>query len=300
MNNWLFFALLAPLLWAVTNVADGALRRHFVKSDLSLTWITAVTRLPIVILFFLIAGIEIPNSYVVLFMLFGGIIWTFPMYFYYKAIGKEDPSRIALLLQLVPLFTLLIAFFALNERLVGMQVIAFVLLIAGGTFAALKRLKGVWSFSSAFFLIALACFMWASSDVIFKKFEVAFSSFLSAFAIYFLGSFLVSLFIFSLPHGRTKVIKHFSNLPLRAWIMVAATVIAGVCGSLSFAYALTLGKASLTSVMLGIQPLFVIGLGAFLSLFIKEIRKEDLSKQALLLKGVSFVLILIGLMFLEF
>jgi len=298
MNNWLLFALLGPLLWAVTNVADGALRSHFIKNDIALTWMTAVTRLPIVILFFLIAGIHMPDLTTVLLMFSGGVLWTLPMYFYYKAIEKEDPSRIALLLQLVPLFTLLIAFFALSERLTGGQGAAFVFLIAGGIFASLKRFEGAWRISSAFLLIALACFFWASSDVIFKKFEPGFPDFLSAFAVYYMGGFLLSFFIFFIPRGYVTVLKRFTGLPLRAWFLIAATVTAGVCGSLSFAYALTLGKASLTAVMMGAQPLFVLGLGAILSLFIKEIRKEDMSGQALILKGVSFALILIGLMFL--
>ena len=299
MNNWLFFALLAPLLWASTNVVDGALRRHFIKNDLALTWMVAITRLPFVLLFFLIGGIEIPSISVILVMFLGGVLWTLPMLFYYKAIGKEDPSRIALLLQLVPLFTLVIAFFALNERLTDIQLIAFVLLIAGGSFAALKRLKGVWHFSSAFFLMTLACLFWASSDVIFKKFETFFSNFFTAFAVYFFGSFMVSFLVFLTPKVNKKVISYFSHLPLRAWVMIVLTVTAGVGGSMSFAYALTLGKASLTSVIIGVQPLFVLILGLILSSIVREIRKEDLSKQALLLKGISFVLILIGLMFLE-
>jgi drug/metabolite transporter (DMT)-like permease len=299
MNNWLFFALLAPLLWAVTNVADSALRRHFIKDELALTWMTAVTRLPIVILFFLLAGVEIPSATIVIIMFIGGVLWTFPMLFYFKAMEKEDPSRIALLLQLVPLFTLLIAYFALSEKLTGMQWIAFALLIIGGSLAAIKRLKGVWHFSNAFFLIAIACFLWASSDVIFKKFEMSFSGFLPAVPIYFTGSFLVSLFIFFLPKVRTKIISRFFHLPLKAWLMIIATTAAGVGGSVTFAYALTLGKASLTSVMIGIQPLYVLILGLLLSPFAKEFHKEDLGKQALLLKGVSFLFVIAGLVFLE-
>jgi drug/metabolite transporter (DMT)-like permease len=300
MNNWLFFALLAPFLWGMANVIDGALRRHFVRSDMALTWMMAFLRLPFVIAFFLAFGIEIPSISVILFMFLAGILWTFPFIFYYKAIEAEDPSRIALLLQLTPLFTLLIAFFAIQETLTANQGIAFILLVIGGAVAATKRLKGAWRLSKAFFLMVLATFLWASSDVLFKKFELSFSSFLTAFAIYFFGSFLVSAILMSYPHGRQKILKHFTKLPVRAWLMIVSTAVVGVGGSMTFAYALTLGKASLTSVIIGIQPLFVLGLGLLLAPFIREIRKEDLSKRALLLKGISFILILIGLVFLEF
>ena len=299
MNIWLLFALLAPLLWGLTNVVDGALRRHFIKSNWALTWMTAITRLPFVILFFLIGGFEIPSISVILVIFLGGVLWTFPMLFYYKSIEKEDPSRIALLLQLVPIFTLAIAFFALSERLTDVQLTAFVLLIIGGSFAALKRLEGVWHFSSAFFWMALACLLWASSDVIFKKFETFFSNFFTAFAVYFFGSFMVSFLVFLTPKINKKVVSYFFRLPLRAWVMIALTATAGVGGSISFAYALTLGKASLTSVIIGAQPLLVLGLGILLTPFVREIQKEDLSRKTLLLKGVSFLFILIGLILLQ-
>ena len=299
MNTWLFFALLAPLLWGLTNVMDGALRRHFVKNDIALTWMMAFLRLPFVIAFFLAFGIEIPSTSVILFMFLAGLLWTFPFIFYYKAIESEDPSRVALLMQLVPLFTLLIAFFTIHETLTANQGIAFIFLIIGGAIAATKRLKGAWHLSKAFFLMVLATFLWANSDVLFKKFETDFSSFLTAFAIYFLGSFLVSVIMMSHPHGRKKILKHFAKLPVRAWLMIISAAVAGVGGSMTFAYALTLGKASLTSVIIGIQPLFVLGIGLLLAPFIREIRREDLSRKDLLLKSVSFFFILIGLILLQ-
>ena len=148
--------------------------------------------------------------------------------------------------------------------------------------------------------MSLACLLWASSDVIFKKFEPAFSGFLNAFAVYFLGSFLVSFIILTMPKRRSEILRHFSNLPMRAWLMIIGTIFGGICGSLSFAYALTLGKASLTSVMMGIQPLFVLLLGLFMALFIKEIRREDVGLNALLFKGLSFTLVIAGLILLQF
>ena len=299
MTTWLLLALAAPLLWGSTNVLDGALRKNFVKSDLALTWIMAILRLPFVVVFFLVAGFEVPSASTVIFMFTGGILWMAPVFIYYKALEKEDPSNVALLLQMLPLTLLIMAYFVLGEGLSAMQGIAFIFLIIGGGLASIKKLKGIWHFSAAFYLVGLACILWSTSDVIFKKFEPEFSNFLSAFAIYFLASFLASLFIFALPSGRVKLLGHFKKLPKRAWFMIITTVVAGVGGSFVFAKALTLGKAALTSVLIGIQPFFVIGLGLFLGLFIPEIHKEDLSKKALVFKGISFVFIILGLVFLQ-
>lgn len=295
MTPWLLFALSAPLLWSIANVFDAALRRHFIKDDRTLMWITGMARLPFVILFLMISGLNMPSVPVVIAMMLGGALWTLPFFLYYKALNKEEPSRIVLLMQVIPVFTLLIAFLMLGENLTTPQGIAFVLLMTGGIFSALKRLEGRWHFSQAFWWMLIASFLWALSDVIFKKYEMEFGGFMPAFSIYFLGSFLTSLTMMAGKKNRKALFSHFKNLPGRAWAMLTASEIAGVTGSLAFAYALVLGKASLTSVLMGIQPLFVLLIGAFLKPLIKELSREDLSRRALFFRMIAFGFIAAGL-----
>lgn len=297
---WLLFALLAPMLWALTNILDGALRKNFVKNNFALTWIFALSRLPFAILFFMVAGVHIPSTTSVIMMFLGGVFWTLPVILYFKALEKEEPSRVSLLMQFVPVFTLILASIFLGESLTSTQAIAFVILILGGALASVKKMNGKWHWSSAFILIMLATFLWATSDILFKKFEVEFESFMAGFAIYFLGSFIFSLVSLAHPKGRKNVMKYFTKLPAKAWWMIKASLLAGIGGSVAFAYALTLGKASLTSVLIGTQPLFVLVIGLILACFIKGVEKETLSKNALLLKSASFALILTGLVLLSF
>jgi len=299
MNNWLFFALSAPLMWAFTNIFDGALRKTFIKNDLALTWLSAAIRLPFVILFFLISGFSFPGAYAFAGIFISGLLWTLPMYFYYKALEAEDPSRISLLMQLVPIFTLPIAHFAINERLSSFQICAFVVLIFAGVFASLKKMPAGWRFSKAFFLIALSCLLWASSDVLFKQFATAFPDYLSAFSVDMLGAFMASFLLFFMPKSRIKVFESVRGAPLKAWLLVIASATLGIIGGLSFTYALTLGKVSLTSVLIGTQPLFVLVVGILLARFIRGLSKEDLGKEALIAKAVSFVLVIIGLVLLQ-
>ena len=67
----------------------------------------------------------------------------------------------------------------------------------------------------------------------------------------------------------------------------------------SFGYALTLGKASLTTVILGVQPLFVFLLGVVLGPIIPSFHLEDTSRKALAFKGISFALVIGGLILLQ-
>lgn len=299
MNSWLIFALFAPVLWGFSNVLDAAIRRNFVKNDSAMTFFLALTRLPFIIVFFIITGFKIPPVQAVIFMLIGGVFWMLPFIFYYKALEFEEPSRVVLLMQTAPIFVLLISFFAINETLTAYQLLAFVLIIVGGVFAAIKKLKGIWRFSKAFWLVIFATFLWAASDVIFKKFEPEFFTFLNGFAFYFLGSFLAAPLLLAVSPDRGKILKSFSGLPRRAWTLLITDQISGISGSLTFAYALTLGKASLTSALISIQPIVVILFSIILSRFIKEVILEDLSKTTLIFKGASLLFILAGLLFLR-
>ncbi|MFH1012613.1 MAG: DMT family transporter [Candidatus Peregrinibacteria bacterium] len=295
MNTWLLFALLGPILWGMGNVMDAVLRRHFVKSDFALSWFVAATRLPLVPLLLWWGGVEFPGTGNLIWMLVGGFLWTAPMWFYFKAIDFEEPSRVALLIQVTPVFTLIIAFFMLGEQLTGAEVPAFLFLILGGLFASLRRWEEKWRISRALLLITFTTVIWALSDVLFKKFEPAFSNFYTAFAFYMLGSFLFSTLFLLKREKRRKMLAHFSGLPARAWALLAAVQIAGITGSLAFAYALTIGKASLTTVLIGLQPLSAFAFGLLLAHFLTEVHREELSRQSLLFKALSFILIVTGL-----
>ena len=291
MNTWLIFALLAPVLWGFSNVLDCAIRREFVKNDTAITFFLAATRLPILIVFFIIIGFEIPPINAVFFILLGGMMWMSPYILYYKAIEFEEPSRVVLVMQTAPIFVLSISFFAIGETLAFYQLLAFILIIIGGILASIKKLEGIWRFSRAFWMLILATFLWAVSDVIFKKFEPEFNGFLSALTFYFLGSFLTAPLMLAIPTAREKILKSFSGLPSRAWTLLIIDQILGISGSFAFAYALTLGKASLTSAIISIQPLIVILFSLLLSRFIKEVTAEDLSKTTLIFKGASLLFI---------
>ena len=299
LTLWFLAALLAPTFWALTNVLDSALRKEIIKDDLTLTWLGGVMKLPLVILFFWLGGFEFPDSLSFLMILLSGALLTLPILLYYRAMEHEEASRVALIMQFVPLFTIFIAYFLLGEKLSPLQFVAFFLLLLGGALAVLKRKKEKWHVSKYLLLVLFAAFIWAISDVVFKKYEVAFSNFNSAFAIYSLGSFLVSITLFFIARKKEKMGDVLKKLTTRAWSLVIISVISGNIGTLFFNYALTLKEASLTAALMALQPLMAFILGLLLFYWIKEVKKDELNKEALFLKGGAFILIMSGIILLQ-
>lgn len=299
--TWLLLALLAPLCWALANVIDTVMRRRFVCDDHALMWGYATFRLPLVLLLIALFGFEFPANGVGWMMLGVGMLWTLAFIPYFRAIEVEEPSRVILFLQLLSVFTLVFGFLILGEKLEGRQAAAFVILLTGGVLAGIKQTKGVWRFSGkAFVLMLVASFFWSISDVVFKLLSSDFNRFIPSFTLFFLGSFVPGPLMLLVPGMRRKAWRWWRKLPAQAWGLTALTLVMGNIGAISFAYALVLGKVALTSVLTDVQPLFVFLLTVGLARFFKSIDPEDVSRSALIFKGLSFAVILAGLWVLYF
>lgn len=295
---WLFFSVLAPFFWGFSNPVDAAIRRNWIKDDLFLTCLFALSKLPVAILLMILFWEGMAFGWPFFWMFFTGLLWMLGFVFYYRSLQIEEISRVILILQFQPIFILIIASMMIGESLTFAQLMAFLLILSGSVLAAIKKSEGKWHFSKAFIFILIADVIWSFADVMFKKFAIDFSSFFAAFSVDLLGSSLLGALLFVFPKYRNI----YSNLklPKRGWCLFLISAIFGVLGSLAFAYALTLGKAALTTVVVGLQPLFALICGLLLTLFIKEIPKESIKSTDLLIKGVSFLLIIIGLVALYF
>lgn len=299
MSYWLIFAILAPLLWGMTHPLDAGLRRNFIKKEEDLAWFFAFFHLPLAILVFLVFDVDFVFNLNSLLILIAGMFWTIPSYFYFKSIQFESASTVALLSQMIPLCTLLIAYLFINESLSNVQLVAFVVILFGGILAAVRIKKNVFHMSKAFWFMLVASMMWAMSNVSFKHFEPGFENFVSAFAYYFLGSGLPALFLLLHPKKIKTVVVGFKKLPVNAWGVLLLSRSASLGGTLALTYALTLGKASLTSVITGLQPLFALLFGFIFSAWFKFVPRESMTLKNMGTKVPSLIIILIGLILLQ-
>ncbi len=300
MSSWLLFSILAPLFWGLSNPLDSALRRHFIKNDFVLTWLLLLGRLLLAGLLVLLWDVDLVWNMKALALMLAGFLLTIPFILYFRALEFEETSRVIIFTQMGPIAVFLLAYIFLGETLTFLQLMAFFSILVGGTLAAFKKSEQKWHFSKAFGLIAVASLMWSTSDVAFKYLEPFFADFKSAFVVYFFGGGLPALFVFLMPKKLQLIKHHLSGLAFRAWSILVVTFTSGLLGSIFVAYALTMGKASLTVVFAGMQPLFAFLFGLLFVTFIKEVPKESVTKMDVLLKSSALVLIFVGLVYLNY
>src|SRR5258708_10516725 len=118
--QWLMFAILGPLSWAISTHIDKYLvDKYFPDSDtavlLVFTAAVAVLTLPVIWLFEpRVLSLPLPAIAVITA---SGILYMGAMLFYLRALQSEEASAVAPFFQLATIFTLLLAYVLLAGKI---------------------------------------------------------------------------------------------------------------------------------------------------------------------------------------
>ena len=295
--DWLVFSLISRVFWAGDNIVDKLLIGKYIKNPYILTLLGGITPLIISIFIFLLYKLEWIGLIPTIVIFLAGIIQTIAVFAFYKALAKEEVSRVIPLFQLTPVFVLILSAIFLKENLAINQYIVFILILFGGSFISLKRIEGVLKLREAFGWMILSSSIYAIQAIMIKSLYVNYS-YLDLTFYHGIGIFIptFALLTFS-SKSRSSFIKEFSNLNITGWLIVglAAIFIAGAY--ISGLWAFRTGSASLISVLRGFQSIFVFIFSLVLSIWLPKILKEELTSGALLVKVIAISLMLIGLFF---
>jgi transporter family protein len=164
--NWIILALIAPLMWAVSNLIDKFLldkRLENPLSSMTILGIISVLVLIIVPIFYPVSSVS-PSFIALAFT--AGILNTVMTYFYFKALQFEEVSRIVPWFYISPLFIMAFAAIFLSETLTIPNYIGVFLLVGG---AILISLKKTLSFGRSFWLM-MCCVLTSSISSIISKY----------------------------------------------------------------------------------------------------------------------------------
>ena len=93
---------------------------------------------------------------------------------------------------------------------------------------------------------------------------------------------------------RREFVHLFQKNPMAVLAINAANELINLGGSLGMRFALTMAPLSLVQAVSGTTTIFVFAFGALLTLFFPALGREDLSRTNLIQKGVSALLVAIG------
>src|SRR3989344_3621927 len=295
--NWLLIAILAPLLWAITNFMDKFLISKYFKSDVgTLVVYSSLIGLPVALLIAIfkpqVFALSLMTAVFIILNSFLYIVYLFP---YFKALSKADTSVVVPIFQTVPVFSYFLAFFVLGETLSSMQIMGSLLIIFGAVGISLNfKKKGLHLTKDVLFLQLLASFIVALNYLFFKFFAIQLDFWTVSFWQY-TGFLIFGLFLLIfIKSYRKDFLLSFKRNSKPIIGLNAINEVLNISATIIFTFATLLAPLALVWVINGFQPLFVFLIGIGFTLFFPHLIKEDLDKKVLLQKILFIILIFVG------
>ncbi len=290
--SWIFVALSGYFLLAFTGIADKFLVSKVVRAPIAYAFYTAVTGpLSLVLVPF---GARLLSWHDFLVALISGIFFIAGIYHSYAAILRSSVSRVIPIQGgLIPLFSFLLAYLVLGERLDFLQTIGFIFLVAGAVLISFRKEHGTWT-TKAFVYAAMSALFFAISSVL-TKYIFEHSNFISGMVWTRMGFFIVALPILLFKKNRQAIFNAPKEAGVKNVALYYSSRITGTIGGFLQNYAVSLGSVSVVNALQGTQFAFLLVLTSLLSVYFPKVLKERINARTIILKLGAIVLISFGL-----
>ncbi len=285
---WIFFSLLAALIWAGVNIIDKHVISKYKLKPVVFVFFLSTIGLIVGIILFLFQKIE--YSPLLLLGLLNGALYPVVNILYFKAIKLEEVSRVVPWFAIAPLLVVIGAGIFLHEILSAYQYLGAGILLIGLFTITLK--KGFTVKPNKWMIYMFFSSLLFAAQVLLEKYLLASISLFHLFTIIQIGAFIG--FIPFLLFNWQTIKKSFIN-DRKALKIVAINESAVIIATLSMLTAISIGLVSLVSLLGSLQYLFLLILALLFSIFYPKVLKEELKGSIIALKVISVIFIVIGI-----
>lgn len=306
MNPLILAAIVAPLLYAVINFLDKYMVSKVATSKSA--WVFSgffsglVGLIVLLVLVILKQEILLPAKEAGLLFIAGvfQIAW---LYFYFKALEKEDTSTVTPLFQFIGVFTYIFGVIFLGEVLVLGKLFAVGLILFGGGLLFYDPSKKL-SFKKEAWYMILATFILSLSLVLFKKSlpeiesldSVGILKFSTSTMYMFIGMFSATFFVFTSSKSFFDEFKvMWKQNSKKVWKVVTLTEIFNILATLTVVYATLSIEVVKVTALESMQAFYVLLIGILGTKYLpKYISEDKLSKKSLSIKILAILIIIAG------
>lgn len=293
--NWVFLALLAPFVYALNVFTDKYLISSRLKDYRSLPMFSGFVAFLFALVYWPISGFVQLGGYDSTLVILSGIFTIAGFALYLEALAKEETSLIIVLIQLIPVFVLILSLIFLGEVISNRQLIGFGLLIGASIGASIKKEGSSWGLSKAVLFIILADLVWSTAFILIKMASVEVS--IQALLIYeSFGVMLGATALFLLMPGlRRALVGSLKVLKPSGFGLVIFNECLYLGGKALTYIAVALGPVAIVSVLGSTQIFYGLLLGIILTLILPKVFKEDLTKEGIVKKIILGGIAVLGI-----
>lgn len=292
-----FIALIPPLLDSIGIYLDKFLLSKYDVNSTIITLYSGFFAFFASILILLFTGFSHDDIKTILILLASGFFGVFYLFSYLKALTYDEGSRVGSLFQFVPVLVLFLSFIFLGEKLQIKQYLgSLIIIIAGFSLSLQKAEVGLLKIkiNKAFWYMLLSCTLSALVYVSFKL-GVKQVGFWGTLPYEGLGSGLATLCILGYRDNLKLLRNTRKSFKPKALLYMTLVEFEYRISRYILFFALTLIPASIASILMGFQSLFLFIIGLVLSLKFPHLVKEVVTKRTIGLKIIATACFLIGL-----
>ncbi|MFZ3015417.1 MAG: DMT family transporter [Minisyncoccia bacterium] len=297
--TWFLLALIGPFLYALTNHIDKILLEKYFKKGgvgtiLLFSSLLSIFALPF--MFLADRSVLAVDGKSIFVLAVVGTLNVLVLWCFLVALKKEEASVAVVFYQLVPVFAYILGYFILGETLTKLQLIAMAITIFGASIISFEiDSENKFKLRRQTILPMLAAsFFWAMGGVIFKAVAIEENVWRSLFWEHIMLTLIgIGIFVFARSY-RMNFISAIRSNSKRILSLNILNESLYILGNITFAFAYMLAPISLVLLTESFQPIFVLIIGIFLTVFFPRITTEKIQAKHLWQKIIAICITGIG------
>ncbi len=296
----MFFALLAPVLYASSSFIDKYMVEKHVKHYATYVILGGFISLPFSLYMFYRQGAPLLPLHDAALMTVAGLFVSLALLPYVRAIMLDDVSRVTPAFQIIPVIVYAMSYVFLGERLSVNELAGSALVLLGAYLVSAKKghfLDVQLRKSSGWVL--MASIMWATPSVILRYVSGVYG-FETSVAYQYFGAGIGAFALLLIPAFKKGFSLDIPTIKPYAWAIIIGNELLYLGATLVGYYAITIAPAlAVASSLVSTMPFFALILGVVLSTWFPRFIKEDIEKGTLLIKAAAVALILVGVWYIN-
>ncbi|MDO8669745.1 MAG: EamA family transporter [Candidatus Buchananbacteria bacterium] len=291
--TWFTIAIIAYFLNAIAVTIDKFLLSKKISNPaVYAIFISTLSLLSLVLMPF---GFKLYSASQILIALLAGLIFTFALFYMFKALSQNEASRITPFMGgLQPIFVFILALFFLNENLGLQQIVAFVIIIIG-TVAISWQGSSKTDKKTAYLFAAIATLLFAISYTI-NKYSFINQDFISGFIWTRVGAFIGALVLLASAKNRCDIMLELRKPKKQAGGLFLIGQLAGALSFILINYAIAISSSvALVNALQGLQYVFLLAIVFSLSSKFPRLLEEKFTTAIVIKKIIATLLIIVGL-----
>lgn len=293
--EWVWIVLAAYLLQAVVFVIDSRVVNKQLGNGASYAFFVSILGLAALLL--APFGFTTISQATLIASALAGASFTYATLFLYRALKKHETSRVIPIVGgTVPIFSFLLSFLFLAERLKTTQIISFVILVVGTVLITYPFHKGHTTHHIKSRMIdemLLSALLFAVWGLLSKRVFME-TNFVNGVIWIRIGAALAGLLLLLGPALRKEILHGGKRINARVGGVIIGNKTIGAAAGMLLLYAIAQGNPTLVHALQGVQFVFLLGLIVVLSHWLPRLFKEDMRPGLMAQKLISSIIIGFG------